>query len=205
MPDKARATNRCASYDITYWALTLLPTLKTHSVERVCRVKTHWPAGPKGCCCPSSPKISLKSSSSLPGQFAVVIGFDSWGSHPLHHSTVDDRWEQFAPSENVTTFTDCHGAKTLDFCSFNSAFCNTRALVLNSKSKKKQKQKQTNNSSQSSSLSFSPSVCLFLRQLTSEILAWTFRESRLPPLPHRVCFLLSSTQSSTINPRFPLV
>lgn len=39
-------------------------------------------AGPRGCCCPSSPNISLKSSSSFPGQFAVVIGFDSSGFYP---------------------------------------------------------------------------------------------------------------------------
>lgn len=48
------------------------------------RVWRDRPAGPRGgCwgagCCPSSPKISLKSSSSFPGQFAVVIGVDRSG------------------------------------------------------------------------------------------------------------------------------
>ncbi|KAK2920396.1 hypothetical protein Q8A73_002600 [Channa argus] len=49
--------------------------------------------------------ISLKSSSSVPGQFAVVIGFDSSGFTP----PLDRRpLEQFLLSRNVTPFTDCH-------------------------------------------------------------------------------------------------
>lgn len=70
------------------------------------------PAGPSGgccCCCgPSSPKISLKSSSSVPAQFAVVIGLDRPGCTP----PLDRRrpLEQFVLSENVT-FTDCPGGE----------------------------------------------------------------------------------------------
>lgn len=83
-------------------------------------LRCHRPAGPKGCCCPSSPKISLKSSSSLPGQFAVVIGFDSSGFTP----SLDRRrqLEQFMLSYNVTTFTDCHDA-VLQLLLFNSRAC----------------------------------------------------------------------------------
>lgn len=67
-------------------------------------VETHWPAGPNGCCCPSSPNISLKSSSSFPGQFAVVIGFDSSGftppldRRPLEQFTLYPKVSQHLPT-----------------------------------------------------------------------------------------------------------
>lgn len=85
--------------------------------------ETHWPPGPNGCCCPSSPKISLKSSSSFPGQFAVVIGFDSSGfltpaTRPSTAGAVYALLKKM--SQHLPTAT----TPNLNFCSFNSRINN---------------------------------------------------------------------------------